>query len=131
TVAHLQAGLAKRNSAIKTVLLDQSLVAGLGNIYVDESLHRAGISPLRKASKLAVEEVKRLYESAREVLKEAVRAGGSSSKDYLRSSGKKGSFQNSHAVYRRTGQPCFNCGEPIERVVINGRSTHYCLRCQR
>jgi formamidopyrimidine-DNA glycosylase len=123
--------LQKKNTPIKTALLNQSLVAGVGNIYADEALFAAGVLPFRRANTLSGEEVTHIYEAIRTILKDAVRAGGSSSKNYVRSSGKMGTYQDQHVVYRRTGEPCVNCGEPIERIVVNGRSSHYCPRCQK
>lgn len=122
--------LATRRAAIKGLLLNQSLVAGIGNIYADEILHRAGIHPLREASDLSPSEGKALHRAMVQVLKEAIEKKGSTINDYVDAGGKAGSFQDHHRVYRRTGLPCFTCGSHISREVVAGRSTHYCTVCQ-
>jgi formamidopyrimidine-DNA glycosylase len=122
--------LSTRRAAIKGLLLSQSLVAGIGNIYADEILHRAGIHPLREASDLSSSEGKALHRAMVEVLNEAIEKKGSTVSDYVDARGKSGSFQNHHQVYRRTGLPCFTCGSQIRRKVVAGRSTHYCTVCQ-
>ena len=124
---------ARRSSvAIKTLLLDQTLVAGIGNMYADEMLHRARLLPRRPASTLGAPEMARLGSACREVLAEAVELGGSSLADrtYRDISGELGSFQTKHRVYGREGEPCLECGEPVRREVFGGRSSHYCPRCQ-
>lgn len=120
-----------RNTPIKSALLNQKLLSGVGNIYADESLFRAGIRPRRKARSLTGEELQKLHRRVGEVLREAVALGGSSVNDYVDSEGKEGFFQLRHNVYQRTGQPCLVCKTPIKRVVIGGRSSHYCARCQK
>jgi formamidopyrimidine-DNA glycosylase len=112
-------------------LLNQSLLSGIGNIYADESLFRAGIRPRRRAASLSHAELMRLYDAIQEVLAEAITAGGSSISNYVDASGDSGLFQLQHRVYRRTGQPCLVCGTGIKRVVVAGRSSHYCPQCQR
>ena len=119
-----------RKLAIKAALLNQRLLAGVGNIYADESLFRAGIRPRRQARKLSGKELERLRAALKEVLENAIRLGGSSVSDYVDADGKKGFFQLEHQVYQRTGEACRNCGSEIKRVVVTGRSTHYCGRCQ-
>jgi formamidopyrimidine-DNA glycosylase len=119
-----------RTLAIKAALLNQSLLAGVGNIYADESLFRAGIRPRRRAGKLTRHELERLRNSLKEVLEHAIRLGGSSVSDYVDADGVKGFFQLEHNVYQRTGKACRNCGSEIKRIVVAGRSTHYCARCQ-
>jgi formamidopyrimidine-DNA glycosylase len=104
---------------------------GLGNIYADESLFRAGIHPGAKASRLNRTQARRLYDGIRETLLRAIEEGGSSVSNYVDASGKQGRFQQLHQVYRRTGEPCFRCRSRVLRVVIGGRSTHFCPRCQR
>ncbi|MBA4548899.1 DNA-formamidopyrimidine glycosylase [Thermoactinomyces intermedius] len=126
-----QALLAKRKSNIKAVLLNQEYIAGLGNIYVDESLFRAGIHPTRTASSLKEEEVERLYHSIQQTLKEAIELGGSSVRSYLNGEGEMGMFQMKIQVYGRKHEPCLKCGRPIERLVVAGRGTHVCSHCQR
>ncbi len=116
---------------IKSALMDQRRVAGIGNIYADEILHRAGIHPARPADSLDEEELRRLHSSIKRVLREAIDKRGSSVSDYVDSSGQPGSFQHSHRVYRREGRPCPSCGETVRKAVIGGRSAHWCPRCQR
>lgn len=120
-----------RKLAIKAALLNQSLLAGVGNIYADESLFRAGIRPKRAAGRLSRAELERLRVALKEVLEHAVRLGGSSVSDYVDAEGVKGFFQLEHCVYQRSGEPCRSCGKPIRRIVVGGRSTHYCPQCQR
>jgi formamidopyrimidine-DNA glycosylase len=115
---------------VKTALLDQSRVAGIGNIYADEMLHRAGIHPMRRLEELSSEEVKRLFTSMREVLLEAISRGGSTVSDYVDLRGSAGAFQEAHRVYRRAGERCLSCGEIIRRERVAGRSTYFCPRCQ-
>ena len=116
---------------VKTLLMDQRKLAGIGNIYADEILHRAGVRPTRRASSLTGEEAGRLRRAMRAVLKEAIACGGSSVSDYVLPTGKLGYFQERHRVYQRTGEPCGACGGTIEKIVLGGRSTHYCAGCQR
>lgn len=120
-----------RRLAIKAALLNQTLMAGVGNIYADESLFRAGIRPRKAAGRLTRAELERLRLALREVLHHAIRLGGSSVSDYVDADGVRGFFQLEHCVYQRTGQPCRSCGRPIRRIVVAGRSTHYCPTCQR
>lgn len=129
--AEFAALLRGRKLAIKAALLNQTLLAGVGNIYADESLFRAGIRPRRSAGRLTSVERERLRVALREVLRQAIRLGGSSVSDYVDANGVKGFFQLEHRVYRRTGEPCRECGTAIRRVVVAGRSTHYCPQCQR
>jgi formamidopyrimidine-DNA glycosylase len=120
-----------RKTPIKSALLNQKLLRGVGNIYADESLFRACIRPRRRAASLTRENLRRLYLAVQEVLKEAIALGGSSVSDYVDSDGEEGSFQLQHRVYGREGEPCLVCKTPIERVVIAGRSSHYCPKCQK
>lgn len=120
-----------RKTPIKSALLNQGLLSGIGNIYADESLFRAGIRPRRRAASLTRAELRRLYDTVREVLREAIAAGGSSVSDYVDSNGDAGFFQFQHRVYGRESEPCLVCRTPIKRVVIAGRSAHYCPKCQR
>ena len=120
-----------RKTPIKSALLNQKLLRGVGNIYADESLFRAGIRPRRRTSTLTREELARLYKSVQKVLHEAIEAGGSSISDYVDSNGDAGSFQFQHRVYGREAEPCLTCGKPVKRLVIAGRSSHYCPRCQK
>jgi formamidopyrimidine-DNA glycosylase len=119
-----------RRRQIKALLLDQQVIAGLGNIYCDESLFRAGIHPLTAASDLNRAEVATLLRSIRAVLRQAIAAGGSSLRDYRNADGEPGWFQVRHRVYDREGEPCRRCRTPIERIVVASRSTWLCPRCQ-
>ena len=120
-----------RTLAIKAAMLNQTLLAGVGNIYADESLFRAGIRPRRAAGRLTRAELERLRLALLEVLHHAIRLGGSSVSDYVDAEGVRGFFQLEHCVYQRTGEPCRTCSTPIRRIVVGGRSTHYCPRCQK
>jgi formamidopyrimidine-DNA glycosylase len=120
-----------RKAPIKAALLNQKLLHGVGNIYADESLFRAGIRPRRRASSITRLEYARLHAALQEVLKEAITAGGSSISDYVDADGEKGFFQFQHRVYGRGGEPCLVCKKPIKKIVVGGRGTHYCPRCQR
>ncbi|RLJ41206.1 DNA-(apurinic or apyrimidinic site) lyase [Litoreibacter meonggei] len=129
---YLIGALKKKGSPIKTALLDQRIIAGLGNIYVCEVLFRTGISPKRKASNLSAARVASLVPAIREVLTEAIESGGSSLRDHRQTNGELGYFQHNFAVYDREGQPCTTgCGSKIFRVVQSGRSSFYCPKCQR
>lgn len=133
TADALSAALRDRKSSIKAALLDQHVVAGLGNIYVCEALYRAGISPRRRAASVAGKRAERLAPVIREVLAEAIEAGGSSLKDYARANGELGYFQHGFSVYDREREACrsADCGRPIARIVQQGRSTFFCSHCQR
>jgi formamidopyrimidine-DNA glycosylase len=120
-----------RRLAVKAALLNQTLLAGVGNIYADESLFRAGIRPRRMAGRLTVAELERLRKALVGVLRQAIDLGGSSVSDYVDANGVRGFFQLEHRVYQRNGQPCRTCGTVIRRIVVGGRSTHYCPQCQR
>ena len=130
--AELERMLSRRRAAIKTVLLDQTVVAGVGNIYADEILHRAGISPVRQAGGLDDREVSRLRSSVGPVLREGLRWNGTSLEDraYLLPDGRAGEFAAKLRVYGRQDQPCLTCGTPIRRLVIGGRSSFWCPQCQ-
>ncbi len=123
--------LSRRSAKLKTLLLDQRFIAGVGNIYADEALWRARLHPLRAADTLAPEEVRRLHRTVRQVLREGIANRGASFSDYVGADGEPGRNQERMAVYRRTGEPCFRCGRRIERIVVGQRSTHFCPRCQR
>jgi formamidopyrimidine-DNA glycosylase len=120
-----------RKLAIKAALLNQTLLHGVGNIYADESLFRAGIRPKRMAGRLTRPELIRLHTALLEVLHHAIKLGGSSVSDYVDADGVRGFFQLEHMVYMRTGQPCLVCGTPIRRILLAGRGTHYCPVCQK
>jgi formamidopyrimidine-DNA glycosylase len=120
-----------RKTPIKAALLNQKLLHGVGNIYADESLFRARIRPRRQAGRLTRAELDRLHRAVQKVLKEAIKQGGSSVSDYVDSEGNEGFFQLRHRVYLRTGKPCLVCKTPIKRIVLGGRGTHYCPKCQQ
>ncbi|MDQ3880400.1 MAG: bifunctional DNA-formamidopyrimidine glycosylase/DNA-(apurinic or apyrimidinic site) lyase [Chloroflexota bacterium] len=130
SAARLAARLEGRRARLKTLLLDQSFVAGIGNIYADEALWCARLHPLRAADTLDAGEVARLHRAIRAVLRQAVANRGSSFSDYTDADGRPGDNQDRLSVYRRTGEPCLRCGRPIARVVVGQRSTHFCPRCQ-
>ena len=131
TLTYLRELLAGKSTPIKTFLLDQAHIAGLGNIYADESLFRAGIDPRRKAGTLDHDEIAKLHDAIRETLELALTYGGSSERDYVNAIGEKGTYLKIANVYRRTGQPCMRCpGHEIRRITLGGRSTHFCSNCQ-
>ncbi|MGC4065576.1 MAG: zinc finger domain-containing protein [Polyangiaceae bacterium] len=121
----------KRRLKVKSLLLDQSLVAGIGNIYADEALYGAGIHPERAANELTYDECTRLAKVIRKLLTRSIANGGSSIDDYVHPDGSDGRFQNHFRVYGRTGAPCRTCRTPVERIVIGQRSSHFCPHCQR
>ncbi|MGH9650582.1 MAG: bifunctional DNA-formamidopyrimidine glycosylase/DNA-(apurinic or apyrimidinic site) lyase, partial [Terriglobales bacterium] len=128
----LFAGLFRgRKTPMKSALLNQKLLRGVGNIYADESLFRAAVRPRRRAASLTRAELLRLRDALQEVLREAIAAGGSSVSDYVDADGGRGFFQLQHRVYGREGEPCLVCKTAIKRVVISGRSAHYCPKCQK
>lgn len=131
SAAYLDEVLAGRNTPIKSALLDQSIIAGLGNIYVCEALYRAGISPKRKAHSIPGGRAQRLVPAINDIIAEAIAAGGSSISDFASASGELGYFQHGFAVYDREDAPCPKCEKPIKRIVQSGRSTFYCASCQR
>ncbi len=120
-----------RKLPIKAALLNQKLLSGVGNIYADESLFRAGIRPRRPSGRLTRAELEGLRLALREVLQHAIRLGGSSVSDYVDADGVRGFFQLEHCVYLRSGLPCRRCQRPIRRILLAGRGTHYCPQCQR
>jgi formamidopyrimidine-DNA glycosylase len=123
--------LSRRSARLKTLLLDQSFIAGVGNIYADEALWRARLHPLRSADTLTRDELRRLHRTVRQVLREGIANRGASFSDYVDAQGEEGGNAERLAVYRRTGEPCLRCGAVIERIVVGQRSTHFCPRCQR
>jgi formamidopyrimidine-DNA glycosylase len=120
-----------RKTPIKSALLNQKLLRGVGNIYADESLFRAGIRPRRRVCSITREQMAKLLEAVKQVLREAIALGGSSISDYVDAEGEAGFFQLQHRVYGREGEPCLVCKTRIKRIVIAGRSSHYCPKCQR
>lgn len=129
--AQLARRLSRTSRAIKTALLDQSLIAGLGNIYADESLFEAGIHPQIAAKDLSPTQIAKLTRAIKLTLRRAIRSGGSSLRDYVDANGDAGAFQRLHRVYDREGQACRKCKMPIKRIVLGGRSTHFCPKCQK
>jgi formamidopyrimidine-DNA glycosylase len=121
----------RKNAPIKAVLLDQKVIAGVGNIYADESLWLAKIYPGRVVSKVSRSKLVSLYSGLRDVLKTAIKSGGSTDKNYVNAKGERGSYLEFAKVFRRQGQPCPRCGTPIEKTRVAGRGTHFCPRCQR
>jgi formamidopyrimidine-DNA glycosylase len=130
TAQELKRRLVARTAAIKLLLLDQRIVAGLGNIYVCEALHRAGIHPARAGGSVSLERLRRLVPAIHDVLTDAIAAGGSTLRDFASPDGELGYFSKRFAVYDREGQQC-RCGGLVKRIVQGGRSTFYCPRCQR
>jgi formamidopyrimidine-DNA glycosylase len=130
TFEAFRAALSGRRTRIKPLLLDQTVVAGLGNIYVDESLFAARIHPERAVDSLTEDELRRLHGSIAAVLREAVAAGGSSIKSYVNGQGEMGMFQQQLKAYGRKNEPCEACGTPIRKIVVGGRGTHFCPGCQ-
>ena len=120
-----------RKTPIKSALLNQKLLRGVGNIYADESLFRAGIRPRRRAATITREQLGKLHRAVQEVLREAIALGGSSISDYVDADGEEGFFQLQHRVYGREEEPCLVCRTSIRRVVLAGRSSHYCAKCQK
>lgn len=131
TAELLQQKLQKRTSKIKPLLLNQELIVGLGNIYVDEALFTAGIHPERTPDTLTKPEWKKLHQAIVNTLARAVEAGGSSIKSYVNGQGEMGMFQHQLLVYGRKGEPCINCERPIHKFVVGGRGTHICTHCQK
>ena len=130
TLKEFCARFGSRGARVKALLLDQGILRGVGNIYADESLFRARIHPARIARKLTQVQLAALHQSVRKILKDAIRLRGSSVSDYVDSDGNRGEFQFRHRVYQREGKPCVRCGEKIRRVIVAGRSSHFCPRCQ-
>lgn len=130
-MAEFQTRLGEKRARIKAVLLDQRVFRGMGNIYTDESLWRARIHPARLASSLKPREVLNLHRAMQKILLEAIRLGGSSISDYVNAEGVPGEFQIRHRVYQREGKKCSRCGATIQRMIVAGRSSYFCPRCQR
>ena len=121
----------RNNSLIKPALLDQSTIAGVGNIYADESLFLSGILPNRPAAGLKEKEIRALCANIKKVLRTSIELGGSSRQDYVNAIGQKGDYLDQAYVYGRTGEPCRTCGRPIEKIKLAGRGTHFCRGCQK
>lgn len=131
SLEEFQERLKKRKGKIKALLLDQSFVAGVGNIYADETLFAARVHPLTIASRLTKAKAAAIHLHMRQILARAIRLGGSSISDYVDAEGSRGWFQLEHKVYGREGEPCGVCGTPIRKITVIQRGTHYCPRCQR
>ncbi|RJQ27319.1 MAG: bifunctional DNA-formamidopyrimidine glycosylase/DNA-(apurinic or apyrimidinic site) lyase [Peptococcaceae bacterium] len=131
TSEFLQKELPRRNTRIKPLLLDQGLIAGLGNIYTDEALHRAGLHPERPAKTITSREADRLHRAIRTVLQEGIKHKGTTISNFVDGNGRAGNYQELLKVYKRAGQPCCRCGKRIERKKVGGRSSYYCPCCQR
>jgi formamidopyrimidine-DNA glycosylase len=125
------AAMRGRHGAIKSWLMNQNLLAGLGNIYADEALFEARLHPLAQPGRVSAEKAHRLYKAVRKVLDRAVQLGGTTFSDYLDAEGRPGAFLEKLRVYQHTGEPCRRCGHAIRRMVIAGRSSHFCPKCQR
>lgn len=123
--------LRSRRAMVKSLLLDQRFLRGLGNIYADESLFRAGVHPAALGAHVTRRRALRLHQAIQETLAQAIEFGGSSISNYVDGLGRAGRFQQLHQVYRRTGEPCFRCGALIQRMLLASRGTHFCPRCQR
>lgn len=130
TVERMVEQLARRTKQLKGLLLDQTFIAGVGNIYADEALFYAGLHPLRRADSLRDEEIEGLHAALQEVLREGVEREGASIDRYVKPDGSRGTMQDAVAVYQRTGEACYRCETAIERIVVTGRSTHFCPNCQ-
>ncbi len=126
-----QVAVRSSGRTIKAILLDQIIVAGIGNIYADEALFRAGLHPERRGAKVKLAECERLMHAIQEVIAEAIESRGSTIRDYIGGSGLRGGFQHALAVYGRTGEACVKCAMPIRMVRIGGRSSHFCPQCQK
>jgi formamidopyrimidine-DNA glycosylase len=128
--AEFRARILARKSRIKAVLLNQSVLRGIGNIYADESLWRAKIHPEKIGARLNDDELRRLHRAVQHILREAIRLRGSSISDYVDLDGGRGEFQQKHRAYQHDGKKCYRCGTIIRRIIVAGRSTHFCAQCQ-
>ena len=130
-LADFQARMKQRKTRVKALLLNQAFLAGMGNIYVDETLFAARVHPLAIAARLSAPRVAAIHQHMREILGAAIAQGGSSISDYVDAQGNRGWFQLQHQAYGREGEPCPACGAPIRKIIVAQRGTHYCPRCQR
>jgi formamidopyrimidine-DNA glycosylase len=128
---HLFAATRRRTVAVKNLLMSQAVLAGVGNIYADEALFRAGVRPTRRAGRVTRAECERIALEVRRVMLRAIETGGSSISDYVAPDGSDGAYQDERFVYARAGEPCRVCGATVKRIVLGARGTHYCPRCQR
>jgi len=131
TPAYLRARLAKASIPIKVALMDQKYVAGIGNIYASEALFESGVHPLRPANSLSKEEAERLVPAIRQVLEAAIQSGGSTLRDYMSGAGETGYFKHAFKVYDKEGAACLSCGKTVDKLVMAGRSTYFCVSCQK
>lgn len=131
TLEEFAARLKKRKTKIKALLLNQTFIAGIGNIYADEILYAAQVHPLAIASSLSKLRVARMHQAMREILTLAIEHGGSSISDYVNAAGERGWFQKMHNAYGREGEPCLRCGAPIKKILVAQRGTHFCAKCQK
>lgn len=131
TLKSFTAIFANRKTNLKALLLNQKLIAGLGNIYVDESLFKAGVRPDRRADSLKKEEIYKLFKAINEIIAQAIKYRGTTFSDYTDASGHKGGFSTRLKVYGRKNEPCFICGQGIKKIKLAGRGTHYCSYCQK
>lgn len=131
TPKHLENALKNKVGKIKAVLMEQGVVTGLGNIYADESLFEAGIRPDRKASSLAPRELKMLHQSIKRIIKRAIKVGGSSVSTYRLLDQSRGNYAREHKVYGKNGKPCVLCKKPLQKTLLQGRTTVFCLNCQK
>jgi len=131
TLADFKVMFAKKKTKVKSLLMDQGFISGIGNLYAAEILFRAKINPERSSQNLTESEKESLYKEIKQVLNSAIKHGGSSIDDYVRLSGESGDYRRFHQVYGREGKPCFVCKSPIKKIVQGGRGTYFCPRCQR
>jgi formamidopyrimidine-DNA glycosylase len=131
TPAHFMARAQKKQQPIKTFLMDSKVVAGIGNIYANEALLATGIHPARPARTLQEQDWQSLISAIRRILTQAIKCGGSTISDFINASGERGYFQMHFKVYGRQGQPCHQCGSPIEKIQLSGRATYFCPSCQK
>lgn len=131
TPTRLEELFAGRRRVLKPLLLDQTFIAGIGNIYADEALFYAGLHPERKSETLTAVDITRLHAAIQKVLRMGIEREGASIDKYVKPDGSKGDMQNAVAVFRRTGEPCYQCGTAVSRIVLGGRSTHFCPHCQQ
>ena len=129
--AYLKEKVRNRTRSIKSLLLDQEIVAGLGNIYVDEVLFHANVHPLQTGAHLSDQDLQRIVQGAKEILQKSIALGGSTVRSYLNAQGKMGTFQNELKIYGKNDLPCIVCGQRIEKIKVAGRGTHYCPQCQK
>lgn len=129
--SHLKEKLRSKKMNIKTTMMDNKIVVGVGNIYINESLFYSGISPLREASSLSDSEIRKLLQAIKKILRKAIELGGSSISDYVNSQGKKGDFQSSFKVYGRGLEKCLHCKSALQKIAQSGRSSFFCPNCQK